>query len=206
MTFGGDRAFYERVFTMPTQAMQGAIVMMRVGPGPAFITGGVPAPRPAAGQRPTVGHLCVTMRDFDPNKVTGILMDNGLEPIEYGGQANTVKAMICSEGLPAVRLHTQGGDFLPETHFLKRGDPNQKVAVATPTDQKELKDPGFLVSRLAELAPQLSEQQKHAIIEKLRQVGLAPSAVVGWPEKEAAALRAKLQAQPKDSLEPWHVL
>ena len=82
----------------------------------------------------------------------------------------------------------------------------EKVAVATPTDQKELKDPGFLVSRLAELAPQLSEQQKHAIIEKLRQVGLAPSAVVGWPEKEAAALRAKLQAQPKDSLEPGHVL
>jgi len=68
----------------------------------------------------------------------------------------------------------------------------EKVAVvATPTDQKELKDPGFLVSRLAELAPQLNEQQKHAIIEKLRQVGLAPSAVVGWPEQQAAALRAK---------------
>jgi mono/diheme cytochrome c family protein len=44
---------------------------------------------------------------------------------------NTVKALICSEGLPAVRLHTQGGDFLPETHFLKRGDPNQKDGVAT---------------------------------------------------------------------------
>jgi hypothetical protein len=43
----------------------------------------------------------------------------------------TVKAMICSEGLPAVRLHTQGGDFLPETHFLKRGDPNQKDGIAT---------------------------------------------------------------------------
>jgi mono/diheme cytochrome c family protein len=43
----------------------------------------------------------------------------------------TVKAMICSEGLPAIRLHTQGGDFLDETHFLKRGDPNQKDGVAT---------------------------------------------------------------------------
>jgi cytochrome c553 len=42
----------------------------------------------------------------------------------------TFKAMICSEGLPAVRLHTQGGDFLNETHFLKRGDPNQKDGVA----------------------------------------------------------------------------
>ena len=43
----------------------------------------------------------------------------------------TTKAMICSEGLPAIRLHTQGGDFLNETHFLKRGDPNQKESVAT---------------------------------------------------------------------------
>ena len=42
-----------------------------------------------------------------------------------------VKAMICSEGLPAIRLHTQGGDFLEATHFLKRGDPNQKDGVAT---------------------------------------------------------------------------
>jgi len=80
------------------------------------------------------------------------------------------------------------------------------AVVATPTDQKELKDPGFLVSRLAELAPHLYEQQKHAIIEKLRQVGLAPSAVVGWPEQQAAALRAKMQAGAKDALEPGHVL
>jgi mono/diheme cytochrome c family protein len=43
----------------------------------------------------------------------------------------TTKALICSEGLPALRLHTQGGDFLEETHFLKRGDPNQKEGVAT---------------------------------------------------------------------------
>jgi hypothetical protein len=42
-----------------------------------------------------------------------------------------VKALISSEGVPAVRLHTQGGDFLEQTHFLKRGDPNQKDAVAT---------------------------------------------------------------------------
>ena len=113
MTFGGDRAFYERAFSMPTQAMQGAIVMMRVGPGPAFITGGVPAPRPAAGQRPTIGHLCVTMHDFDPNKVTGILIDNGLEPIEYGGQANTIKPMTVR-----TRLRQKAGNGGGPTHPL----------------------------------------------------------------------------------------
>jgi hypothetical protein len=44
---------------------------------------------------------------------------------------HTVKALISSEGLPAVRLHTQGADFLEKTHFLKRGDPNQKLDEAT---------------------------------------------------------------------------
>ncbi len=39
------------------------------------------------------------------------------------------KTMICSEGVPAIRNHTQGGDFLDHTWFLKRGDPNQKGEV-----------------------------------------------------------------------------
>lgn len=41
------------------------------------------------------------------------------------------KVLISSEGVPAVRTHTQGGDYLEETHFLTRGDPNQKREVAT---------------------------------------------------------------------------
>lgn len=44
---------------------------------------------------------------------------------------SVVKAMICTEGLPAIRLHTQGADFLEKTHFLRRGDPNQKGDEAT---------------------------------------------------------------------------
>ncbi|MBI1916627.1 MAG: PSD1 domain-containing protein [Planctomycetes bacterium] len=41
-----------------------------------------------------------------------------------------VKVLISTEGLPAVRLHTQGADFLNETHFLRRGDPDQKQGAA----------------------------------------------------------------------------
>ncbi|HZT42313.1 MAG TPA: DUF1549 domain-containing protein [Chthonomonadaceae bacterium] len=41
------------------------------------------------------------------------------------------KALISSEGVPAVRTNTQGGDFLEVTNFLKRGDPSQKEGVAT---------------------------------------------------------------------------
>lgn len=40
------------------------------------------------------------------------------------------KMLVCSEGVPAVRNHTQGEDFLPQTYFLNRGDPNQKLGVA----------------------------------------------------------------------------
>jgi hypothetical protein len=41
------------------------------------------------------------------------------------------KVLVSSEGVPAVRLHTQGGDFLEKTYFLRRGDPNQKLGEAT---------------------------------------------------------------------------
>jgi hypothetical protein len=58
-----------------------------------------------------------------------------------------VKMLISSEGVPAVRLHTQGGDFLNETNFLRRGDPDQKEGVATP---------GFL-----QVLVNAPEQEKH---------------------------------------------
>ncbi len=40
------------------------------------------------------------------------------------------KVLVSSEGLPAVRLHTQGADFFEPTYFLKRGDLAQKIAPA----------------------------------------------------------------------------
>ena len=45
-------------------------------------------------------------------------------------KASLAKALISSEGVPAVRLHTQGADFYDPVHLLKRGDLNQKVSVA----------------------------------------------------------------------------
>lgn len=43
-----------------------------------------------------------------------------------------VKALVASENVKAVRLHTQGADFLPNTHFLRRGDVDNKEGVAEP--------------------------------------------------------------------------
>ncbi|HEY2881179.1 MAG TPA: PSD1 and planctomycete cytochrome C domain-containing protein, partial [Pirellulales bacterium] len=45
---------------------------------------------------------------------------------------HTVKALVCSEGLPAIRLHTQGPDYYDTTFQLKRGDLNQKIEPAKP--------------------------------------------------------------------------
>lgn len=37
------------------------------------------------------------------------------------------KVLIASEGLPPVRMHTQGADFFEKTYQLRRGDVNQKL-------------------------------------------------------------------------------
>jgi mono/diheme cytochrome c family protein len=50
-----------------------------------------------------------------------------------GPAIRKLQAMICSEGLPPLRLHSQGSDFLEHTHLLNRGDPNQKVGIVTPS-------------------------------------------------------------------------
>ncbi|MFN7806373.1 MAG: DUF1553 domain-containing protein [Planctomycetaceae bacterium] len=64
------------------------------------------------------------------------------------------KSLISSEGLPALRLHTQGGDFLEQTHFLKRGDPNLKLAVATTGFLQVLTPPDEPLERWLRPAPE----------------------------------------------------
>jgi hypothetical protein len=45
---------------------------------------------------------------------------------------STPYMMVSSEGIPAIRCHTQGPDFYPKTYLCKRGDVNQKEAEASP--------------------------------------------------------------------------
>jgi mono/diheme cytochrome c family protein len=45
-------------------------------------------------------------------------------------QPKRTKVMVTSEGVPAIRFHTQGADFSDKTYYLKRGDLNQKVSEA----------------------------------------------------------------------------
>jgi Protein of unknown function (DUF1549)/Protein of unknown function (DUF1553)/Planctomycete cytochrome C len=75
--------------------------------------------------------LLAWFRGVDPgmSALTKKLKDH----VTAGQSVGKVKALICSEGVTPIRLHSQGADFLKETHFLERGDPNQKKAVATPS-------------------------------------------------------------------------
>src|SRR5262249_31950244 len=54
---------------------------------------------------------------------------------------NGIKALSPSEGLPPLRLHTQGADFLQKTHLLRRGDPNQKGEEVQPSYLQVLMTP-----------------------------------------------------------------
>ena len=82
--------------------------------------------------------------------------------------------VISTEGLPALRLHTQGGDFLPATHFLKRGDADQKEAVAPQ---------GFL-QVLMRRRPKLGKP-------RLRPVAELPINAGPWPNGSPMPTRAR---------------
>jgi len=43
----------------------------------------------------------------------------------------TSKVLVCGEGFPPLRMHSQGADFFNETHYLKRGNTELKDGVAS---------------------------------------------------------------------------
>jgi cytochrome c553 len=89
------------------------------------------------------GHLVARLRNYEkalaPDGLDNVTTDPhwrrlnqlAVDHAKAAPKLAITKALISTEGLPAVRLHTQGGDFLEHTHFLTRGDPNQKGQVAT---------------------------------------------------------------------------
>lgn len=46
-------------------------------------------------------------------------------------ESNLTKVLVCAEGFPAVRMHTQGADFFEKTFFLKRGSTDSKGDVVS---------------------------------------------------------------------------
>ena len=92
----------------------------RVAPAVGAAGGAAVAPRAVQG-------ACFRAADPGRRRLAGRVAEHA----KSAPKPNVLKALISSEGVPAVRNHTQGGDFLEKTYFLKRGDPNQKDEVAT---------------------------------------------------------------------------
>lgn len=74
------------------------------------------------------------------------------------------------------------------------------------TDERELKDPSFLVDRLIEVAPSLSDSQRDILAGKLRDAGLSTAGRQVWPESAAEKVRAQLKMPEGTELDPGRAL
>ncbi len=69
-------------------------------------------------------------------------------------------------------------------------------------DERDLRDASFLVDRLSDIAPTLSEQEREAVAAKLRDAGLSTAGRQVWPEHAAEKLRAHLKIPEGMELDP----
>src|SRR5262249_37751346 len=72
--------FYQQVFGMPIQAQHGNATLLRIGAGRQFIAlsdlglNGVPG----------IDHICMTVEDFDADRIMRILADSGVSGVAAG--------------------------------------------------------------------------------------------------------------------------
>ncbi|HUO10724.1 MAG TPA: hypothetical protein VM008_20655 [Phycisphaerae bacterium] len=75
------------------------------------------------------------------------------------------------------------------------------------TDNRELHDFTFLVSRLVQLAPSLTEEQRKTAIIRLAEAGFAEKgAGPEWPAQPTKVLKTKLQLTDRDNLDATRLL
>ncbi len=70
-----SQEFYQGLFGMPVQARQGALPSLRIGSGPQFLF----LSKAAAGAKPGFNHWCVATKNFDVDRILGILAQHGIE-------------------------------------------------------------------------------------------------------------------------------
>lgn len=119
--------FYQKVFGLRVQAMQGTTACLAVGPGPDFLAVNTKTVNPNA--IAGINHACVTIENFDPQKVMGALIDSGLEPVEPGPAA--AQPMVCHLRL-RQRAGNGGGPTSPmgsaELYFRDPDNINVQIA------------------------------------------------------------------------------
>lgn len=109
--------FYQGLFGLPVQARQGGVLCLRVGRGPQFIA----LSAVAAGVAPHINHFCVTVDDFDVDRLFARLAAHGVTKADGAG---------LSGGAMRARLRRRGpeaGGAAGGTPQLYLGDPGGVV-------------------------------------------------------------------------------
>jgi catechol 2,3-dioxygenase-like lactoylglutathione lyase family enzyme len=87
-----ENEFYQTVLGLPVRAMQGDGVTLAIGEGTDGVVFNAAANNPNAVSG--INHACFTIENFDPERVTGILIENGFEPIE-NAIPSLIKPLTC---------------------------------------------------------------------------------------------------------------
>ncbi len=95
---------------------------------------------------------------------------------------------------------------LPAPPSAAAAAPAGGPAVQSRTDERELQDPSFLVGRLVDMAPQLTDEQKEGLIGQLRAAGLAPQPQAVLPEEPLKRVREVLGLKPGTPLDTARLL
>ena len=69
-----SRQFYQDLFGLPVQARQGATTVMQIGSGPQFVA----LIKGAANAKPGIHHFCMTVGNFDSERILKILSAHGV--------------------------------------------------------------------------------------------------------------------------------
>ena len=101
-------AFYQELFGLRIQSRQGSTVSMGIGSSHQSVTFNAAANTGGVGG---INHVCFTIKNFDPGRAMGLLIDNGLEPIEFGN-SSLIKPLTCRVRL-RQRAANGGGPTSP---------------------------------------------------------------------------------------------
>ena len=153
------------------------------------------------------------MTDDKLRRVMALANRLRLVQTDFGDENAEVRRKFLSEEIERALSAIVPGErqaFLEElmTRF-PTWDPNVELmmpaegetAGLSPIEEQALQDPSFLATRLVELVPTLSDEEKQALIEQLRKARLVPEVQQDWPKKAAGALASELQLSGQEPLD-----